>query len=502
MKEKILLYVDNWFLHFAVGLHIQKKLDCEIFGAIDIDEKAKPFFQNQDLLQFKNTWYLRDTFTISDDYPDLEYLKNFEKQNKIKLWDIIYSDKTFYSDVRYKFSSNQILSLVEKECKLFEKILNESKPDYFFTMVSTNHYQRLLYELCKSKQIPILMLTPVKFARRLMISESTTEFDKNIKSSKNNLNIRSVLELQNYLKDFDPSHQIKELEKKAYTNNSFQRYNSIFKFFITPESDYSKKYYSHYGVTKNKIFWEKLKRFLKRKYRQSFIDKHSVKTLDVTQPFVYYPLHYEPERILLVDARFYDNQISVISNISKSLPVGYSLFVKEHPMMKTVGWRSTLYYKTIMNLPNVHFIHPSITSEEIIKKCSLVVTIAGTTGQEAAFYGKPVILFTDQLYSQIPFVKKLDKIDDLPALIDACLNEKPDISTLNEFVNLINENSFEFDLQHIAAEFGFEFGYKGPRMSTSIQQEKLKSFLDKYSGEFKQLTEEHLKKLEILRKSK
>jgi len=195
MKEKILLYIDGWFLHFAIGTHLQKKLNCDLFGAIDIDVKAKQFFQSQDILQFKKTWYLRDYFTTSDDSPDIEYLKKFEGKYKIKLWDIIYSDKTFYSDIHYKFTSDQILSLLEKECKLFEKILDESQPNYFFTMVSTNHYQRLLYELCKSKNIHVLMLTPVKFARRLMISENTTKLDKNIKLPKNNLNVRSASEL-------------------------------------------------------------------------------------------------------------------------------------------------------------------------------------------------------------------------------------------------------------------------------------------------------------------
>ena len=70
--------------------------------------------------------------------------------------------------------------------------------------------------------------------------------------------------------------------------------------------------------------------------------------------------------------------IKVITNIAESLPNGYNLYVKEHPNMVVREWRSISAYKQIMSLPNVTLIHPTVKSQDIIKKSSLVISIFGT----------------------------------------------------------------------------------------------------------------------------
>ena len=57
-----------------------------------------------------------------------------------------------------------------------------------------------------------------------------------------------------------------------------------------------------------------------------------------------------------------------IKNVSKSLPIGYKLIVKEHPNMKYRGWRSIGEMKQIMSIPNVEFVHPSTNNLDLIKK--------------------------------------------------------------------------------------------------------------------------------------
>ena len=139
---------------------------------------------------------------------------------------------------------------------------------------------------------------------------------------------------------------------------------------------------------------------IKTKYRTKFIEKIFLKQIpDVN--FVFFPLHLDPERSLLLHAPFYLNQLEIIRNIAKSLPIGYKLFVKEHVTMITRSWRSTDFYKELLKIPNVILIHPSIYPEEILTKCSLVITINGTAGFDAAFYQKPSIVFGDVLYQNL-----------------------------------------------------------------------------------------------------
>ena len=96
--------------------------------------------------------------------------------------------------------------------------------------------------------------------------------------------------------------------------------------------------------------------------------KNLITQINDQSPFVYFPLHIEQEQVLLISAPFYTNQIEIIRHVTKSLPVGYKLFVKEHPVMSTRGWRSISEYKEIMQIPNVVLIHPSLKSENLIKK--------------------------------------------------------------------------------------------------------------------------------------
>ena len=55
----------------------------------------------------------------------------------------------------------------------------------------------------------------------------------------------------------------------------------------------------------------------------------------------------------LVQGIWSSNQISLIEDISKSLPIGYSLVIKEHPWGR--GNRPTWQYKHLEKFYNVFF---------------------------------------------------------------------------------------------------------------------------------------------------
>ena len=120
---------------------------------------------------------------------------------------------------------------------------------------------------------------------------------------------------------------------------------------------------------------------LKKNFRSNYMDKNLLHVIDDSTPFVYFPLQIMPERTLLISSPFNTNQIEIIKHISKSLPIGYRLCVKEHPsLMVTREWRKTSFYNEILSIPNVQFLHHSIKTEDVMKKCSLVITINGTAG--------------------------------------------------------------------------------------------------------------------------
>ena len=127
-------------------------------------------------------------------------------------------------------------------------------------------------------------------------------------------------------------------------------------------------------------------------------------------------MHVSPERYIDISAPFFSNQLEVITNIAKALPAEYKLYVKEHFAMKPLHWRKTSFYKQILSLPNVEFIHPLVSADEIIRKSSLVIAITGTSALQAAFFEKPSIVFAHNIYEE--FLSSVIRISSYEELSD------------------------------------------------------------------------------------
>ncbi len=501
MNEKILFWIDFGFVHFGIANAIQKKFESDLYAIIDVNDKAKKFFQMQKIVNFQKTWYYLDQIKPPWKSPDIEYLKNFEKKYEIDIWKIAYGDRAFFKFNKfYKFSHDEILSIMERECKFFEKILSECNPNFLILSTTNAHNTYLLEKLCKAKKIRVLMLSGTRVGNKLLISE---EFDKIDSSDKESTDFSArnteYNDLKKYFQKFDTSKIVKKSRSQGFESNLSSRYKAIFRFFFSPVTESYKNRFSYYGRTKLKLLSEKIKRRILLKTRQSFFNKNCLKKIDDKTPFVYFPMHLEPERVLLIDTPYFDDQIYVITCIAKSLPVGYKLYVKEHPWMKigssTSGpWRPTSYYKQIIALPNVEFLHPSLTRDQILPKCSLVVTIAGTTGIEASLFHKPTIVIKDSDYPLIPSVHKLDKIDDLSFLIRKLISEKQDYD-ISKYLQLYDSNTFEADLIQIGTDFSYKFGFKGPNIDGELPNQGVEEFLLEHKSDFDTIANAYVKKI-------
>ena len=202
------------------------------------------------------------------------------------------------------------------------------------------------------------------------------------------------------------------------------------------------------------------------------------------------------ERNLLINAPYYTNQIEIIRHIAKSLPINFTLVVKENPAQVSRDWRSLDDYNEIMEIPNVLLINPDVSYDELLKKSSLIILIGGTTGFEAAFYGKPSITFSNMIYSILPSVFKVKNLEELPALINTALDYKPESDSLDKYLTLMEQNSFDFDYLNFLNEFSNTF-YREDRLSNvDIPQSKMKEFLDKNKSILELVSNEHIKKME------
>jgi len=236
-------------------------------------------------------------------------------------------------------------------------------------------------------------------------------------------NGKTFEELQIYLKKYDSVKQISKTKKK-YKVSSLIKFKKFIKIILVYGGKKYQNQFQRCGMTRRKTLYMMPILYLKRSYSKYFTNKNFKRKIDSEKPFIYFPLHSEPERALSIASPFYTNQIEVITQIAKSLPVEYQLLVKEHPIMEVKGVRSVSDYKELMKLPNVQLMHTSIKQEEFYKKCALVISIGGTSAFECGFYGKPSIVFAETLFSNLSFVYKLQSPEELPNAIRSSLQKK------------------------------------------------------------------------------
>ena len=184
-KPNLLFWLNGFLMHFSLAYYLQSEIDANFFGIVDINSKPKKFFESQKLVNFKKNWYFHDNIDLNQKNPDLEYLLDFENKYNINLWKIVINERFFYKHNRfYKFQKEEILSILEQELKLFEKILDEVKPDYLLTYDPVLHHQKLLLDICKFRNIKVLSINFTGIKNKIIIAEDATTFNFNKESLK------------------------------------------------------------------------------------------------------------------------------------------------------------------------------------------------------------------------------------------------------------------------------------------------------------------------------
>ncbi len=134
------------------------------------------------------------------------------------------------------------------------------------------------------------------------------------------------------------------------------------------------------------------------------------------KPFVFYPLHEEPETILSVGSPEFTNQLGAISSLARDMPAGAILAVKE--TIYGVGRRTDNFYRQICEFKNVAWLDMRELGIDVIREATAVATIAGTAGFEAAMMGKPVIAFgRHNFYNFIPHVRVVRREEEIAPLL-------------------------------------------------------------------------------------
>ncbi len=390
-----------------------------------------------------------------------------------------YEENTYWLELNYK----KIIG-----------ILDEFRPDVILDMDNAELQRTILCEVAYKKHIPCMTIEYSKYGFYKYPSfQNAFGIDPYVRKTYEEQLQKSDEELkdaEDYIRKYRAENSIMNKEFAGSVTSQYERDSWIWilrvmrgKFHYFFDQDIAK------GNLKTKktnkmlfaptrpyidYYWkaETRKRMLygKNKYFENPVEG---------EDYVYMPLHLIPESSVFVKASYYVDECNLIEQVSKSLPIGWKLYVKEHQAM--LGERGLEFYKKVSELHNVRVVQVNYYKDPKpwIAKAKGVVTITGTAAYEAALLGKRSIVFGEVPFSMIEGITRITDFAQLPEAIRS-FGEVDSLHSAAAYIQTIKEIGTEVKIFYLMDEAERIFAGKAER-SEQFEQEmdKLMEFYEK-----------------------
>jgi hypothetical protein len=393
--------------NFWLGDDVHVKKATKIFGQENIF-KAQNFIHNPH--EFKNIEYISE---YSDFFDSQNYLR--AKDTCLKMMDRLDLYGTFSRIDREVFFHQ----ITIKTLKHF--FLN--KPDFLLMGEAPHsHAQYLIYEICLFLKIPCFKfnrwtIAPLLFLQN-MENEEIIEKERNLNAKIDKILELEILKFLNEVKSKNEEYEIFYMKEQRIDDKFLNRLIKFFRFGI-------KNIYKDIKHNLKNALLKRISpinpyklnfftRIMIKKKRAENLNKSYLKLIDSLineKKFVYFSLHFEPERTTNPDGGRFHNQFLAIQKIRNLVPDSIDIIVKEHPSqfyIKDKGslGKSPFFYNLIKNIKGVRFVETSTHPISLIKKSVFVVTITGTVALEASILGKKSVIFGSTPFPNVPNIFK------------------------------------------------------------------------------------------------
>ena len=149
---------------------------------------------------------------------------------------------------------------------------------------------------------------------------------------------------------------------------------------------------------REKKFW--------RNYASLCVDQ-----VDFDRPYVYLPLHYQPEMTTSPLAEKFNDQYLMAEVLLAAFPDEVAIYVKEYPRQRLPG-RSLDYFDYFPHSNRIKYIPISVESSRLQKHALAVATATGTAGFEALWKNKPVLVFGNAYYQSAEGAFRVHSVTD------------------------------------------------------------------------------------------
>lgn len=320
---------------------------------------------------------------------------------------------------------------------------------YLLNHIPHQCFDYVMYELCRHKGIPTYNL------ERSYIVDGVFMI-RDFKRSAEQL----IPALEHLRKEYaDPSKEI-PLSESYETFYKAQTTNAKYEWLtLAPAKDLRKRnLIARWGKKLLDLLRNKPLQFVKTivspyvwsrkmaQYRATRYYESLTKEPDLSVPYIYAPLHMQPEASTCPMAGAYASQELMIQLIAAHAPPEVRIYVKEHPM-QTELCRSEEFYRSMSSISSVTFIPRDSDTYALSQHAMAVAIPTGTAGFEALFRQTPVLMFGQRFFRYAPGVHLIRTAEDCKRAMKEIFEEKkrPSLRDLRLFLRAVEDCTVPYE---------------------------------------------------------
>ena len=415
--------------------------------------------------------------------PDMKRIDEYEKRlGDPTLWNALLADRRIVfgkfckvkQDYKPRFNRLELLGILETFLREIEYFLEKTKPDIVLGFGTATLGDYLFYLFAKAKMISYFQLKSTKIKNYVSLNDTAVETSEHLKArfySNAKIEGHIIKETKSFL-DSIPREGVQyegailSGRKRVKTRLLRSPLNIVrgavagLRNWFDPITRGD----NHLPPPFFSSIYESVIQPIRALAAEKTLPFLRHEELKRKKPFLFYPLHFEPEVSLQVFGRPYQNQIEVVRNLALGVPVGMLLIVKEHP--RSLGFRKISYYRKLL-------VDPFLPAIEVVKQSEAVAVVSGTIGFEAAVCQKPVMVIGKAPYTLLPktMVRRINSIEKIGEEFRDLLEKYNfERSAIERYVSTIIAESVPVDLYTILLGKGGRFSQE--RHETTIQQKR------------------------------
>ncbi len=307
---------------------------------------------------------------------------------------------------------NQRKELYYELLRYWSGVLDRFKPEWIiFPSAPHQLFDFVLYEIAKKSGIQTLMLDIALNQDRIIIYDDFREGNKQLRAmaQKGFGEIRHD-DLSAYMRSY--------YEEISSSRNPVPPYVADFKETHKRMRWYMRRARALVPYIQDGTIVERAVQRIFKLLKNDSKDEYQAceRSADFSKPFVYVPLHFQPECTTSPQGGIYVDQMLMVKTLSAALPLGWELYVKEHPAQWTAHGRDFTpqrypgFYKEIAALPNVRLVPITINTFELADHARTTATITGMAGWESVMRGKTALIFGYPWFMHAPGVFRVSSV--------------------------------------------------------------------------------------------